>query len=714
MLLVQPVWARWQNRIQPLQIGRMHVICMVGLLFISVASLAQNQPGSGQKTGTQRPDTNQVNELNRLARIYQWKAPEKSKDYAREAYLLATRINYAKGASYALWKLGSLHELQGNYNKALYYFLESIRVHPPQENTTAKAHAFGSIANLYTSLGQYKQAETYLTESFSIFKNLSHPLGIAISHRRLGFLHFNQNQLQQGMQHFLRSLTLMQELQDTVGIGYARASMGQVYFQEKKYTQALEEYTQAVTLQEKTENFAEKAYLLIYIGKIYTQTGEYAKAIESCTQALTLAKELNFKPALQESYKSLAAIYKAQGNLKQALYCYDQFLVLHNELLSDETMENIADLQIQYQTFEKEQEIELLKKEKEIQSLKITESTHIVYFFAAILLLLLVVCGLLYSRITLKKKANLILRTQNEAIGYQKNKIEQQNKLLKEANKVIEDQNQLLELDKIELEEKVKEKTMALMEAYTHLLQATEEMDILVYKSSHDLRGPLATILGLCNIAFIDVKEKTALTYFNLLAKNATRMDALLHRLLKVNHVKHAEIHSTLLQPTQLISDAIAAVATTDGYAAMQFYIESEPELNLYSDPDLVKTVLENLLQNSIHYRSLTVDNPPSVWLKAERYGNAVRFMISDNGIGIEKEYVSKLFTLFSKVSSRSQGSGLGLYIAKAAVSRVQGSIRYCSELTEATTFEVIIPNLNNKPVFHPLPMKKEISIYNS
>jgi signal transduction histidine kinase len=684
------------------------------LLCLSVVGLAQNQPGGRQQKVEQGSDTNQVNELNQLARIYQWKAPEKSKEYAREAYLLSTKINYSKGASYALWKIGSLHELQGNYNKALYYFLESIRVHPPGENTTAKAHAFGSIANLYTSLGQYTQAEIYLNESFSIFKNLSNPLGIAISHRRLGFLYVSQNQLQQGMQHFSRSLTLMQELQDTVGIGYARTNIGQVYYQEKKYKQALEEYTQAVALQDIIGNYAEKAYLLIHIGNIYRQTGNYPKAIESCTQALTLAKELNFKPALLKSYQSLASIYKAQGNLKEALNYSDQFLALHNELLNAETMENIADLNIQYQTFEKEQEIELLKKEKEIQALKLTEHTHVVYFFAATLLLLVVVCSLLYSRITLKKKANRILQTQNEAISYQKNKIEQQNKLLKEANKVIEDQNQLLEFDKIELEEKVKEKTMALMEAYTHLLQATEEMDILVYKSSHDLRGPLATILGMCNIAFIDVKEETALIYFNLLAKNATRMDVLLHRLLKVNHVKHAEIHSTLLQPGQLISDAIAAVATTEGYAAMQFYIETEPEVSLYSDPDLVKTVLENLLQNSIHYRSLTADTPPGVWIKAERYGNAVRFMVSDNGIGIEKEYVSKIFTLFSKGSSRSQGSGLGLYIAKAAVSRVQGSIRYCSELTDATTFEVIVPNLNNKPVFHPLLVGKKSSIYNS
>jgi light-regulated signal transduction histidine kinase (bacteriophytochrome) len=206
----------------------------------------------------------------------------------------------------------------------------------------------------------------------------------------------------------------------------------------------------------------------------------------------------------------------------------------------------------------------------------------------------------------------------------------------------------------------------------------------------------------------MDVKEEIALSYFKMLLKNATRMDSLLHRLLKVNHVKHAELHNVPIQPQELITEVMDALATTEGYQDMQFYLDIKPKLCIYSDADLIKTVLENLLQNSVHYRLSSSEVTPTVWLKADSYGDALRVTVKDNGIGIEKEYASKIFTLFSKGNLRSQGSGLELYIARAAVSKIKGSIRYCSEITDVTVFEVIIPNLENTPVVHQLQVMQQ------
>jgi signal transduction histidine kinase len=130
----------------------------------------------------------------------------------------------------------------------------------------------------------------------------------------------------------------------------------------------------------------------------------------------------------------------------------------------------------------------------------------------------------LWSRNRLKNAANRRLKEQNEQVISQKQDLERhrdslelKNLELKLAQETIEAQNARLRLANVELEEKVRERTAELSQAYSDLMQSDQEFRTFMYRASHDLKGPIATLLGLCNVALLDVQEPMSLDYLGML-----------------------------------------------------------------------------------------------------------------------------------------------------------------------------------------------------
>jgi len=122
-----------------------------------------------------------------------------------------------------------------------------------------------------------------------------------------------------------------------------------------------------------------------------------------------------------------------------------------------------------------------------------------------------------------------------------------------------------------------------------------------------------------------------------------------------------------------------------------------DPNLRVLSDSPRLKMILHNLIGNGIVYADL---EKPSPFVRIECLANKEtwKLMISDNGIGIDKVYLKKVFDMYFRASEKSHGSGLGLFIAKEAVSKLNGSISVESQKDEGTIYVVDIPNDLGKP----------------
>jgi PAS domain S-box-containing protein len=228
--------------------------------------------------------------------------------------------------------------------------------------------------------------------------------------------------------------------------------------------------------------------------------------------------------------------------------------------------------------------------------------------------------------------------------------------------------------------------------AEQELLFKSNELDTFIYRASHDLRGPVASLLGLYNVVQNEFKDEPhALEYFQHYHRSVLHLNKILHNLIDLTKIKDKEIHPTEVDLNVLISDCLASISKTEHFEKIHFKIKNELDFKLQTDSSSIRTILFHLLENAVKF--IQKDNPqPFVKLEIKHESNFLIIEVTDNGLGIKKELQSEVFNMFYRANERSTGSGLGLYIVRYAVEKLNGSIQLKSKEYSGTKISVYIP----------------------
>ncbi|HTH57753.1 MAG TPA: HAMP domain-containing sensor histidine kinase [Cyclobacteriaceae bacterium] len=224
----------------------------------------------------------------------------------------------------------------------------------------------------------------------------------------------------------------------------------------------------------------------------------------------------------------------------------------------------------------------------------------------------------------------------------------------------------------------------------TQLLEsAVKELDTFLYRASHDMRTPVRSIMGLCNIANKMVQGEIR-EFVKRISETTTSMDRLLKKLSTISEINHP----TDLSPVS-ISESIEAVRESmkndiEG-KQVDFATQFNGNMVIESYPGLVKTIINNMIENAIFYSSLT-EIKPRIRMRADHTGGEVLIQVEDNGIGISDSIQPRVFDMFFKGTEYSKGHGLGLYIVQKAVIALNGTIAVESIPGTSTTFTVTLP----------------------
>lgn len=285
------------------------------------------------------------------------------------------------------------------------------------------------------------------------------------------------------------------------------------------------------------------------------------------------------------------------------------------------------------------------------------------------------------------KEKNLQLGNQKQEIEAQKEDIERTNAELVAAKNIIAEQNEELRHVNYNLEKIVSERTSELQNAYQNLLETKNELNTFIYRSSHDIKGPLLRLLGLCNVALMDVRDEKAYGYFKKLENEIKNTNRILQKLIVFHYVKNAEVKITTINLKEIIGKALVSLRSLQGFDEVMFEIEDTLECDVQSDSYLLEAALCNVLENAIVYRK---EEGTLVRVRLESIDDQYQITITDNGRGISREAADKIFSMFFRGSEASSGAGLGLYIANEALKKVKGTIRYTNQ--EPTTFTLSLP----------------------
>jgi PAS domain S-box-containing protein len=216
------------------------------------------------------------------------------------------------------------------------------------------------------------------------------------------------------------------------------------------------------------------------------------------------------------------------------------------------------------------------------------------------------------------------------------------------------------------------------------------ELNNFVYRASHDIRGPLARLIGLSSLAQTD-KTGNLQQYTQLIHSTALLLDNILQRLLSVNTLKEYIPVFQEINLNELTKEIIQIVEVNVNPCPVSFINEINPDFTLCTDRKILFSVLENLIQNGAEYCK-EPGVKPFVKIRAEKMKGYYSILISDNGIGIPDKIRNKIFEMFYRGTERSKGSGLGLYICKIAIKKVNGDVLLRSSSPQETIFEIKLP----------------------
>jgi two-component system, sensor histidine kinase LadS len=243
-----------------------------------------------------------------------------------------------------------------------------------------------------------------------------------------------------------------------------------------------------------------------------------------------------------------------------------------------------------------------------------------------------------------------------------------------------------------ELEQKVKERTEALMIQKNIIEEKVKTLDTFMYKASHDIKGPLKSLIGLTSLGLQDIKEHSHI-YFEHALKTAKKLDHIVRDLLSISKINNSPLRPTEINFNDLILEIFDTFKKLPGYEQMHFSINVNRENKFYSEESLIYSILQNFIENAIKYRDKSkTESTLKINVRVEK--NFAEITFEDNGIGIKDEFKEKIFDMFFTGGTKDEdNTGLGLYIVKLAVDKLGGKISVESKENTGTTFVVTLKN---------------------
>lgn len=226
------------------------------------------------------------------------------------------------------------------------------------------------------------------------------------------------------------------------------------------------------------------------------------------------------------------------------------------------------------------------------------------------------------------------------------------------------------------------------------LKKINKELDSFVYSVSHNLKAPLMSVLGLLNLAKMEDEKHGNLfkEYFSMMEISVYKLDNTLKEILDYSRNARKELSIERVDVKKVIQDNLDKMEYMPGADLISKEIVVEEHYPLYSDPYRLSVIANNLISNAIKYADPYKEKPfIKIFALVERTSVLMKF--EDNGMGIDQEYINRVFDMFFRATLLKEGAGLGLYIVKEAVEKLKGQIKIESQVGVGTRFIIEFPN---------------------
>ncbi|WP_271783366.1 tetratricopeptide repeat protein [Aquimarina algiphila] len=317
--------------------------------------------------------------------------------------------NYIAG-SYA--NIGIIYKMFGNYPKALEYYFKSLKISEELDNQKYIANNYNNIGGLYHEQNDYQSALKYHLKSLNIRKQINDKKGIATCYLNIGHAYSALKDHEKAYSYQLKALELQKELGNKGKIATAQINIGENFIEAKKYSEAIPFLKKGISASNEIETTDISISGMNLLGESLFELGKYQQAEKILSESALKAKEIGLLKEAGIASENLAKAQSALGNHKAALKSYEVYHTIYDSLLGQEKAKQLSQLQVQYETEKKEQEIKSLAQQASIQALELKQANFNKTIFAVVAILIFL-AGFVVFLMNRQKQLNLKHRAQN-------------------------------------------------------------------------------------------------------------------------------------------------------------------------------------------------------------------------------------------------------------------------------------------------------------
>jgi signal transduction histidine kinase len=579
--------------------------------------------------------------------------PDSAHKYLHEALRIDSERGNEPGVAKTHYDLSVMYYRLGKIELALKYQLESIRINEEQNDTMRLVHGYNVLGNIYSSLNQNDKAiKTYLKvidldqvynqlgQSATIYNNIS------------ALLCNDPETSEEAIAYANKGLEVAIKQNNHLVIATLHTNIASAYMSIQKPETSIPLLHKALEHMAKEKSLKEMDGVYLTLSKAHLMLGNIDSAYYYSYRSLELSTPAKNIDRQQQALNLLFQADSTVGNFASAIDHYQQSIALRDSMWNIENRNRISELQIIYETEQKEAANQLLSEQNYLNN-KIIRSQKILIFLSVSILILTIV--ILFRERWAKKK---ILK-KNEEILKQKEEINKKNAILTELNST-------------------KDKFFSII--------------------AHDLKGPFSSLVNLLEVLaeeYDQMQDDGKRHIIKLLHENSTNTYNLLVNLLDWSRAQTGAIEN---KPERIDLHAITATVfnylETRARQKKHSLINEVPDFSYATaDPQLLQSILINMVNNAIKF-----SEPENIIrITATRANSYWKVCVVDHGIGIPKDKINLLFRLDSNFkrpgTEKEPGTGLGLVMAHEFIQLIGGSITVESEPGKGSVFCITLPS---------------------
>lgn len=274
--------------------------------------------------------------------------------------------------------IGEIFRYQGNYSGALEYYLEGLNISRQTNDDRSMAILLNNVGIIYYEQANYPIAIEYFNQSIERSKGIKFEEGMVETFAYLGLTYKKQNNFAKAMEFFNQSLALSQDIGDMLGKAFTLNAIAELYYEQGDMNKAYQYYNDAFLLEKEIQDQSGEVRSIIGMGKVKLLQNDVFTAMQLLTEALNKAKQLGLNPRVVETYQLLAEAYEKQNRFALALNYFKLYNQLNDSLQSSKVTQQIEVMQQKFVGEQREKELQLLLKEKELQAAAIEKNEAII------------------------------------------------------------------------------------------------------------------------------------------------------------------------------------------------------------------------------------------------------------------------------------------------------------------------------------------------